>query len=246
MSIYLTSLQVSPISEDALAELRKRVGTKLPRGYEDLVRTLGAGSYCGLFDITDPSCSADAGRLDQVADYLGEFWPNNAFRVGAEMLEHESHFGSTVDGDEFVYFPRLDGKVLIFPRHDDRVLQLARGFADPIDWVTAAGEPAGPATDQFRYFSPERPCRIVELFTADEANIDEVSLDLERHVGEIDHTLTGEEYRLHFIQRIGGEVQLTQTPDDPRVGVRIAHDLSAESGVHPFVAALISRGFFKT
>ena len=86
---------------------------------------------------------------------------------------------------------------------------------------------------------------IVELFTAKAVKLDDVAQHVAGHWRPA-HRIEGAWGTRIFMADIHGHVQLTQAPDDVRVGIRLEFDAGCATQVVPLLNEFAAQGFYVT
>lgn len=248
--VYLVSdkLILTPAAE--LDELENWLGGPLPRGYREYMTTLGDGTYCDRIWILTPNRVREVvnEQREHVRKYYREFWGGNEEILPFEEAIRGVCFARTWDGDHYLYCHELGKRLFVPPRHDDAVYWLEMGFEDPLDWRSLSGRRDYVYEPPFRYFEPGGPDRrIIEFFTAGAFEMRDLAQRFRaKWSGQEVRSIPEPESIVLFPRALGGRIQLTQAPEERRVGIRLDYDNDCCTEIEQFANELRDMGFYET
>jgi hypothetical protein len=247
---YIVSEKLKPISAAEIDALEVWLGSPLPRGYPEWMLRFGFGNYCHSINVLPPERirSTCEEHRTVLREYYEKFWDESLEELPPKDAILGVIFATTDDGDEIYYYPHLDRALFAMPRHDDVVYRLRSGFDDPLDWHSPRRKKPYVYQPSFRYFDPfNSDGRIVELFTAASFRKETLSREIaERFAAAEVRVIAGDNVTHLFLRAIQGQIQLTQSHGEPRVGIRIEYDKDHAAGVEALAADLRAKGFYET
>ncbi len=114
-----------PVAEAALDRLKVEAATRLPAGYEDMMRTLGPGTLGTKVRVQGPATilrNANAWR-ERVAQYW--FWGSGPL-LSKVAAQGAFVIADTLDGDDLVFLPADPSTLLLLPREDEEVRLISK------------------------------------------------------------------------------------------------------------------------
>jgi hypothetical protein len=143
--VYLVTPNRNAATQEQVTQAEQVLGTRFPSGYADFVTWFGEGSYCGFVRVCLP------GRI--VADYRAEFqqrWGEYFFwDAGRDVMPRDHVLESVIvadtwDGDELIFHPGDPDRLVVLPRHDDRIFEAGDGLEAALRWLCDSGELTAP------------------------------------------------------------------------------------------------------
>ncbi len=228
--------RIQPTPRAEVEALETRLGITLPAGYAEFITRFGEGTYCDLFDIHPPQ------RIER--DYLlwRADWREHWFFTGvlSRTQSQQSYLiGSTVNGDQIVFYPPQPDTLFILPRSSDEVETVRADFSDLHHW--------GSPTPRLRVFATWH-AQTTDYFGYTHFTLDQASC-LEQTWAYWGEVLTAhqsdneyERTSIFFIPAIGGRMQITWVKQSNSLDFRFDYDELAADLVHNFMAHLADRG----
>lgn len=148
-SFYLVDDELKLASDDDVDAVEAALGVQLPRGYRELVTTLGTGVVNGILRVFPP---ADLEKKQQdFRELTRDEW---FFDEPDETLTQEYALESIViadslDGDQTIFHPGT-GQLHVLPRHDEHTYSVGTDLSDVVAWFQDSGVLTRP--HPFRYF----------------------------------------------------------------------------------------------
>jgi hypothetical protein len=248
--VYLVSDKLVLTTQLELDELEAWLGAPLPCGYATFMTSLGNGSYCDFMNVLAPEQIREVceERREFVREYYLQFWEGNEDILPFDEAVKGVRFAATDDGDEVFYCPGDAPQLIVLPRHDDVVYWLESGFEDPLHWSSVKDhEYVELPLPPFRYFTPDTNRAFIEFFTAGAFDMHQLADSFRaRWSGSEMPAISDSHCMLLFPKAIGGRMQLTQAPNDHRIGIRIDYDGDCLSEVEAAATALLEMGFYET
>jgi hypothetical protein len=111
-----------PVSEADLQRLKTELATKLPDGYEEMMRTPGPGTLRVTVRVQGPATILRGTKAwrERIAQYW--FWGNGPLLTKA-AAQGAVRIADTIGGDELVFLPTEPDTLLLLP-HEDEDVQL--------------------------------------------------------------------------------------------------------------------------
>ena len=138
--VFVISKHIQPVPQSEVDKLEDHFGFKFPIGYTNFITRFGYGEYCGLFYIYTP-LSILARSLDErktwrqfyyesVVDDKQHWIFEGSERVLSEkQLQKSILIGSSLDGDQLVFYPPKPDRIYILPRHSDKIVWVKSDFS---------------------------------------------------------------------------------------------------------------------
>ncbi len=140
------------VSDAEVDEMQDRLGIELPDGYRDYVTRLGEGRL-NVFVRVHPPWRIMA-ELDEHRGTMSAywFWESGKVPFGQEEAMESIQIADTMDGDVIVFHPSDHKRIIVLPRHGDRLYVRGPDLLETINWVCSGGaiRRFGP----LRYFEP--------------------------------------------------------------------------------------------
>lgn len=253
-NVFLTDDALSKPHEADVVALQQRLQIPLPVGYREYITTLGEGNYCNNVTVLPP----DAIRCgNEIVDWRELFWEDTSGRhfywePGRDVLSYnevlESNcFAVTDDGDYIVQHAKNPERPFVLPRFSDTVFWLEQGFFEPLEWCSQTGIVR--QTPQTEFFTPKsNDYRHIELFCKDPIDLGTTIATATTRWPEADQRFLEEagSCLIMVSKTIGGNVQITYSNDDPRIGIRIAYLGKFQKEVEQLETELKGLGYFET
>ena len=148
-------LRGSPLvraTQSEVTDLETRLEATFPAGYREYVTQLGEGVLSDLVRVLPPW--RVLGELEAHRGTMAGFWfwesGDDAFDQAAAM--ESIPLADTLDGDVIAFHPTAPERIVVLPRHHDRVYVRGPDFLETINWVCSGRviRSLGPE----RYFEP--------------------------------------------------------------------------------------------
>ena len=137
--VYLVNpayVRLSALQE--VAGLESELGVRMPHGYGEYVRRLGAGTLGHWVRVYAPTDLAT--RTHQWRERVQEYWFWDTSATGIEPQSFQQHgvvVADTFDGDELCFLPENPDALYLLPRDDDDAVPLGPGLLPALDQLLA-------------------------------------------------------------------------------------------------------------
>ncbi len=122
-----------------VTDQEQTLGITFPEGYREYVTTLGEGVLAGYVRVYPPWRIQH--ELGEWRERIREYW---FWDAGSDISTREQALESiivadTLDGDELIFHPSRRGRLLVLPRHSDKIYDAGANLLDAVEWLCSSG-----------------------------------------------------------------------------------------------------------
>jgi predicted DNA-binding WGR domain protein len=134
--------------------LEEKLGITMPQGYREYVKTLGEGILGGTFvRVYGPGTIAKelVPWRKRIKQYW--FWDQGSAVLTKQRAVESVIVGDTLQGDELIFHAEEPDRLLVLPRHKDKIFVAGSTLLEAVEWLCGSGT----LTRRFkeREFQPE-------------------------------------------------------------------------------------------
>jgi predicted DNA-binding WGR domain protein len=134
--------------------LEAKLGITMPEGYREYVKTLGEGILGGTFvRVYGPGTIAKEviPWRKRIKQYW--FWDQGSAVLTKQRAVKSVIVGDTLQGDELIFHPEEPDRLLVLPRHKEKIFVAGSTLLEAVEWLCGSGK----LTRRFkeREFKPE-------------------------------------------------------------------------------------------
>jgi predicted DNA-binding WGR domain protein len=121
--------------------LEKKLGVRFPGGYREYVTTLGEGILGGTFvRVYGPGTIAK--QLASWRKRIKQYWLwDQASAVLTKKRAVESIIiADTLQGDELLFHPEEPNRLLVLPRHKEKIFVAGSTLLEAVEWLCGSGK----------------------------------------------------------------------------------------------------------
>jgi hypothetical protein len=127
-----------PTRDEAMT-LERRMNLSLPAGYIEFITTLGAGYFGSCLRVYAPKqIERDILEWRERIDKYW-FWDQGCQILTKQKSLESVVFADTVGGDEFIFHPKISGKIFVLPRESEAIFEAGDSLWSMIDWLETSG-----------------------------------------------------------------------------------------------------------
>jgi hypothetical protein len=142
--LVVSTKHMRPVLPEEVHRFEERVGFSMPAGWVEFMTRFGEGTFCDRFYFYGPErilsevqSHRDLWRDSLWTDQDGVshwFFEGSEAVVTQGELQQAWSIGGSTDGDDIVFEPSSPDRVLLLPRHHDRIQVLLPDLSDLADW----------------------------------------------------------------------------------------------------------------
>jgi hypothetical protein len=126
---------------DDVENLRAKLGTRFPAGYEEFITRFGEGVLGGAYIRIYPPSRI----LLELTDWRARidecwFWDEGSHVLPKAEALKSIVLGDTLDGDELIFHPDRPDNIYVLPRNSESIFFAGNGMAQAIEWLCTSGK----------------------------------------------------------------------------------------------------------